>query len=70
MMKKNDDNPSAIVDSRPNPTLLMQAEPRLVVTANKEARSLFHKSLAEIEGKRGGEVFDCIHAFSEKGCGN
>ena len=51
------------------PTLLMQAEPRVIVTANKSAQELFNKSLAEIEGKRGGQVFDCIHSFTEKGCG-
>ena len=62
-------DPSDIVNSRPKPTLLMQPEPRVVVTANKEARALFNKSLAEIEGQRGGQVFDCIHSFTEKGCG-
>jgi hypothetical protein len=64
-----DDELLDIVNSRPMPTLLMQAEPRVVVTANKSARQLFNKSLAEIEGKRGGQVFDCIHSFTEKGCG-
>ena len=64
-----DDELFDIVNSRPMPTLLMQAEPRVVVTANKSARQLFNKSLAEIEGKRGGQVFDCIHSFTEKGCG-
>ena len=64
-----DDELFDIVSSRPMPTLLMQAEPRVVVTANKSARQLFNKSLAEIEGKRGGQVFDCIHSFTEKGCG-
>ena len=66
---KKDDELFDIVNSRPMPTLLMQAEPRVVVTANKSARQLFNKSLAEIEGKRGGQVFDCIHSFTEKGCG-
>ena len=47
----------------------MQPEPRVVVAANKEARALFNKNLAEIEGHKDGDVFDCIHAFSEKGCG-
>jgi hypothetical protein len=68
-MKKDNDDPQAIVNSRPMPTLLMQADPRVVVAANKSARQLFNKSLAEIEGHRGGEVFDCIHSFTEKGCG-
>ena len=64
-----DDELFEIVNSRPMPTLLMQSDPRLVVTGNKSARQLFNKSLAEIEGHRGGQVFDCIHSFSEKGCG-
>ena len=65
----NNDDPYAIVNSRQLPTLLMQAEPRLIVTANKSARKLFNKSLSEIEGHRGGQVFDCIHSFTEAGCG-
>ena len=67
-MNKNDEL-FDIVNSRPMPTLVMQAEPRVIVAANKSARQLFNKSLAEIEGKRGGQVFDCIHSFTEKGCG-
>lgn len=51
------------------PTLLMQAEPRQVLTANKEACGLFGKDLSQIEGYRGGQVFDCIHSFTEAGCG-
>ena len=66
---KKDNELFDIVNSRPMPTLLMQAEPRVVVTANKSARQLFNKGLSEIEGKRGGQVFDCIHSFTEKGCG-
>ena len=57
------------MNSRQLPTLLMQAEPRQVVTANEKALELFHKDLSEIEGHRGGQVFDCIHSFTEKGCG-
>ena len=67
-MNKNDEL-FDIVNSRPMPTLVMQAEPRVIVAANKSARQLFNKSLAEIEGKRGGQVFNCIHSFTEKGCG-
>lgn len=51
------------------PILVMQAEPRQVVTANKKACALFGKELAQIEGFRGGQVFDCIHSFTEAGCG-
>jgi hypothetical protein len=65
----NTDDPIKIVNSRSMPSLLMQAEPRVVVAANKSARQLFNKSLAEIEGQRGGQVFNCIHSFTEKGCG-
>ncbi len=49
--------------------LLMQADPRQVVTANEAACKLFGKDLAQIEGKRGGQVFDCIHSFTPLGCG-
>lgn len=68
-MSEDKDDPKTILNSRPMPTLLMQSDPRLVVTGNKSARQLFNKSLAEIEGHRGGQVFDCIHSFTEKGCG-
>lgn len=51
------------------PTLLLQSNPRQVVTANKRALELFAKTLPEVAGHRGGEVFDCVHAFSEAGCG-
>ena len=51
------------------PTLLMQAEPRQVVTANKKACALFGKGLSQIENHRGGQVFDCVNAFTEAGCG-
>jgi len=51
------------------PALLMQAEPRQVVTANQKACELFGKNLTQIEGHRGGQVFDCVHAFTEDGCG-
>ena len=57
------------VNSLESPTLLMRAEPRQVVTANKKACVLLGKNLNQIEGYRGGEVFDCIHSFTEKGCG-
>ena len=63
------DSPQAIVNSHQFPTLLMQAEPRQVVTANQSACQLFSKGLSEIEGCRGGQVFDCIHSFTEAGCG-
>lgn len=58
-----------LVESRDEPVLLMQSNPRQVVTANRKALALFGKQLHEVEGRRGGEVFDCIHAFSAAGCG-
>jgi len=51
------------------PVLLMQGNPRQVITANRRALELFGKELCEIEGHRGGQVFDCVHAFTEDGCG-
>lgn len=51
------------------PILLMQGNPRQVVTANRRALELFEKELHEVEGHRGGQVFDCVHAFTEDGCG-
>lgn len=51
------------------PVLLMQQEPRQVITANSKALRLFKKQLSQVENRRGGEVFDCIHSFTELGCG-
>lgn len=51
------------------PFLLMQENPRQVITANRRALELFDKELHEVEGHRGGQVFDCIYAFTEDGCG-
>ncbi len=51
------------------PLLLMQGNPRQVITANRRALELFEKELHEVEGRRGGQVFDCIYAFTEDGCG-
>ena len=47
----------------------MQPNPRQVFTANGRALALFGKTLAEAEGHRGGEVFNCVHSFSADGCG-
>jgi hypothetical protein len=51
------------------PVLVMQAEPRQVYTANRKALELFNKELHQIEKHRGGQVFDCVHAFTAAGCG-
>ncbi len=49
------------------PVLLLQESPRQVVAANRRALELFGKTA--VAGRRGGEVFDCLHSFSEAGCG-
>ena len=41
-----------------------------VVTGNDQARKLVRKSLSEIEGYKGGEVFECAYARMPEGCGN
>ena len=51
------------------PVLLMQGIPRQVLTANQSALELFGKELRQVEGHRGGQVFDCEHSFSAAGCG-
>jgi len=51
------------------PILYMQGDPRQVVTANQAACDQFGKELPLVEGRRGGQVFDCIHSFTEAGCG-
>ncbi len=62
-------HPKEFLNAVESPALLMQALPRQVVTANKKACELFGKTLEQIEGHRGGQIFDCIHAFTEAGCG-
>ncbi|MGD8797154.1 MAG: hypothetical protein PVJ44_01480 [Desulfobacterales bacterium] len=41
-----------------------------IVTGNNQARQLFGKKLTEIEGYKGGEVFECSHARLPEGCGS
>lgn len=60
---------SVLLESIDAPVLLMQGNPRQVVTANRKALELFGKELHEVENHRGGEVFDCVHSFTEAGCG-
>ena len=69
LSKTNLENSRVFVNSLEFPTLLMQADPRQVIAANKKACELFTKEFNQIEGYRGGQVFDCIHSFTEKGCG-
>ena len=58
-----------LLDAIDAPVLLMQGNPRQVVSANEKALELFGKTLAEVERHRGGEVFDCTHSYTEAGCG-
>lgn len=41
-----------------------------VVTANELARALLREGLPEIEGFKGGDVFECAYARLPEGCGN
>jgi len=41
-----------------------------IVTGNVQARTLLRKELPEIEGYKGGEVFECAYARLPGGCGN
>lgn len=69
LLKLDGSRDTGILDSIDAPVLLMQETPRQVLTANKKALELFKKTFGEIEGHRGGQVFDCIHSFTEAGCG-
>ena len=60
---------AALLDAIDAPVLLMQGNPRQVVTANRKALELFGKKPEQVEAHRGGEVFDCVHSFTEAGCG-
>jgi hypothetical protein len=60
---------SVLLESIDAPVLLMQGNPRQVVTANRKALELFEKNLHEVERHRGGQLFDCVHSFTEAGCG-
>jgi hypothetical protein len=62
-------NTQRFVDALGAPVLFMRGDPRLVVTGNQKALDLFGKRLDQIENHRGGQVFDCIHSYSELGCG-
>jgi PAS domain-containing protein len=57
------------LDSLGAPILVVNGE-GAVVTGNGPARTLLGKGLAEVEGYKGGEVFECEHARLPEGCGN
>ncbi len=58
-----------LLDAIAAPVLLMQGNPRQVVSANRHALAVFGKSMSQVENMRGGQVFDCEHSFSAAGCG-
>jgi transcriptional regulator with PAS, ATPase and Fis domain len=60
---------NGLLESIDAPVLLMQGNPRQVVTANRKALELFGKEHHEVENHRGGQVFDCVYSFTEAGCG-
>lgn len=62
-------NSKNILDTFDAPILLIQANPRQVYTVNNKALELFGKDLSQTEGYRGGQVFDCVLAFTSDGCG-
>ena len=41
-----------------------------IVTGNDQAKALLRKGSPEIEGYKGGEVFECAYARLPEGCGN
>lgn len=59
----------AFIDLFEAPVLLLQSNPRQVRTANQKACALLMKDLSQIEGLSGGQVLDCVHAFTGAGCG-
>ena len=59
----------AVLEAIHAPILLLHGNPRQVVSANRKALRLFGKEIHEVAGHRGGQVFDCIHSFTEAGCG-
>ncbi len=65
----SDTSLTTFLNSIDAPVLLMQSDPRQVRTANNKACELFDKDLTQIRDHRGGQVFDCVHAFTELGCG-
>lgn len=41
-----------------------------IQTANRQARTLLRKDLPDIQGYKGGDVFECAYAKLPEGCGN
>jgi hypothetical protein len=57
------------LDSLKLPVVVVNRE-GTIVTGNDQARTLLRKGLPEIEGYKGGEVFECAYALLPEGCGN
>ena len=57
------------LDSLKLPIVVVNGE-GTVVTGNHQARALLRKGLPEIEGYKGGDVFECAYARLPDGCGN
>lgn len=56
------------LDLLPAPVLLVDSDVK-VKTANLHARSIIQKDIREIEGYKGGDVFECSYASQPGGCG-
>jgi len=51
------------------PIIIVDAQ-GVVTVANRNAKILLRKQLAEIEGRLGGDVFECAYSRLPEGCGN
>jgi hypothetical protein len=57
------------LDNLEAPVIVIDSTVR-VMSANKQARELLKKESKDIEGVRGGDVFECAFAKLPGGCGN
>ena len=57
------------LDSLKLPVVVVNRE-GTIVTGNNRARAVLRKGLPEIEGYKGGDVFECAYARLPDGCGN
>jgi hypothetical protein len=56
------------LDSLDAPVIVIDSTVR-VMNSNRHARELLNKEMGEIEGCRGGDVFECAFAKLPQGCG-
>ena len=59
---------NAFLDELDTPVILVDSDVT-VKMANKQARSIIQKNITQIEGFRGGDVFECKYATLPGGCG-